>query len=87
MNSIANIRHISPQDLAVLGLHSMAYLRHVTMDGTDGFGIFTADGTQVAFAPTRAPYGHVEYQARELSIFWPELSSGPGPTRAISGLR
>ncbi|HEX7198504.1 MAG TPA: DUF1150 family protein [Dongiaceae bacterium] len=54
MNSIANIRHISPQDLAVLGLHSMAYLRHVTMDGTDGFGIFTADGTQVAFAPTRA---------------------------------
>ncbi|HEX4569556.1 MAG TPA: DUF1150 family protein [Dongiaceae bacterium] len=54
MNGIANIRHISPQDLAVLGLHSMAYLRHVTMDGTDGFGIFTADGTQVAFAPTRA---------------------------------
>jgi hypothetical protein len=54
MNSIANIRHISPQDLAVLGLHSMAYLRHVTMDGTAGFGIFTADGTQVAFAPTRA---------------------------------
>ena len=54
MNSIANIRHISPQDLAVLGLHSMAYLRNVTMDGTDGFGIFTADGTQVAFAPTRA---------------------------------
>ena len=54
MNTIANIRHISPQDLAVLGLHSMAYLRHVTMDGTDGFGIFTADGTQVAFAPTRA---------------------------------
>ena len=54
MNTIANIRHISPQDLAVLGLHSMAYLRHVTLDGTDGFGIFTADGTQVAFAPTRA---------------------------------
>ena len=54
MNTIANIRHISPQDLAVLGLHSMAYLRHVTMDGTDGFGIFTADGTQVAFASTRA---------------------------------
>ena len=54
MNTIANIRHISPQDLAVLGLHSMSYLRHVTMDGTDGFGIFTADGTQVAFAPTRA---------------------------------
>jgi hypothetical protein len=54
MNTINDIRQISPQDLAVLGLHSMAYLRSVTMDGTDGYGIFTADGTQVAFAPTRA---------------------------------
>jgi len=54
MNTINNIRQISRQDLAVLGLHSMAYLRNVTMDGTDGYGIFTADGTQVAFAPTRA---------------------------------
>jgi len=54
MNAINDIRLITPQDLAVLGLHSMAYLRSVTMDGTDGFGIFTADGTQVAFAPTRA---------------------------------
>jgi hypothetical protein len=24
------------------------------MDGTDRYGIFTADGTQVAFAPNRA---------------------------------
>jgi hypothetical protein len=54
MNTMNNIRQISEQDLAVLGLHSMAYLRSVTMDGTDGYGIFTADGTQVAFAPTRA---------------------------------
>ena len=54
MNTINNMRQISAQDLAVLGLHSMAYLRNVTMDGTDGYGIFTADGTQVAFAPTRA---------------------------------
>ena len=54
MNTMSNIRQISEQDLAVLGLHSMAYLRSVTMDGTDGYGIFTADGTQVAFAPTRA---------------------------------
>ena len=54
MNAINDIRKISPQDLAVLGLQDMAYLRSVTMDGTEGYGIFTADGTQVAFAPTRA---------------------------------
>ena len=54
MNAINDIRLITPQDLAVLGLHSMAYLRSVTMDGADGYGNFTADGTQVAFAPTRA---------------------------------
>jgi len=54
MNAINDIRKISPQDLAVLGLQDMAYLRSVTMDGTEGYGIFTADGTQVAFAPSRA---------------------------------
>jgi hypothetical protein len=54
MNAANNIRTISAHEFALLGLHSMAYLRLVTMDGTAGYGIFTADGTQVAFAPTRA---------------------------------
>ncbi|MEA2783039.1 MAG: hypothetical protein QOK29_4583 [Rhodospirillaceae bacterium] len=54
MNAAQDIRNITPQDLAVLGLQDMAYLRSVTYEGTDGYGIFTADGTQVAFAPTRA---------------------------------
>ena len=54
MNTINDIRKISPQDLAILGLRDMAYLRSVTLDGATGFGIFTADGTQVAFAPSRA---------------------------------
>jgi hypothetical protein len=54
MNAAQDIRNITPQDLAVLGLQDMAYLRSVTYEGADGYGIFTADGTQVAFAPTRA---------------------------------
>jgi len=54
MNAIADIRRITAQDLALLGLQQLAYVRSVTMDGTPGYGIFTADGTQVAFAPTRA---------------------------------
>jgi hypothetical protein len=54
MNTVQNIRAITAQDLAALGMQSMAYLRALTVDGTQGFGIFAADGTQVAFAPTRA---------------------------------
>jgi hypothetical protein len=54
MNTFNDIRKISAQDLAMLGLRDMAYLRSVTLDGADGYGIFTADGTQVAFAPSRA---------------------------------
>jgi len=54
MNTVQDIRTITPQDLALLGMQSMAYLRAIMVDGTPGFGIFAADGTQVAFAPTRA---------------------------------
>ncbi len=54
MNALHDIRKITPQDLALLGMQNMAYLRAVTLDGTPGFGIFAADGTQVAFAPSRA---------------------------------
>ncbi len=54
MNTSETIRTISPQALALLGMQSMAYLRKITVDGTPGFGIFAADGTQLAFAPSRA---------------------------------
>ena len=49
-----DIRAITPQDLASLGLEDLAYLRALTVDGMPGIGIFAADGTQLAFAPTRA---------------------------------
>ena len=54
MNTSETIRSISTQALALLGMQSMAYLRKITVDGTPGFGIFAADGTQLAFAPSRA---------------------------------
>ena len=54
MNTMHDIRTITPQDLALLGMQNMAYLRAVTLEGTAGFGIFAADGTQLAFAPSRA---------------------------------
>jgi hypothetical protein len=53
-NATHDIRQITPQGLALLGMEDMAYLRAITVDGTTGFGIFAADGTQLAFAPSRA---------------------------------
>jgi hypothetical protein len=54
VNTVHDIRTITPQDLALLGMQNMAYLRAVTLEDTPGFGIFAADGTQLAFAPSRA---------------------------------
>ena len=54
MTTLHDVRTISTQDLALLGLQNLAYLRAVTVDGTPGFAIFAADGTRLAFAPTRA---------------------------------
>ena len=54
MDRIENVRNITVQDLALLGLQDMAYLRALTFDGAEGFGIFAANGAQLAFAPTRA---------------------------------
>ena len=54
MTMLHDVRSISVQDLALLGLQNLAYLRAATVDGTPGFAIFAADGTRLAFAPTRA---------------------------------
>jgi hypothetical protein len=54
MITLLDVRTMSAQDLALLGLQELAYLRAATVDGTPGFAIFAADGTRLAFAPTRA---------------------------------
>jgi hypothetical protein len=54
MNKIVDVRKMSAQDLSALGLQDMAYVRATRFEGAEGYGIFAADGTQVAFAPDRA---------------------------------
>jgi hypothetical protein len=54
MNAIDSFRNMTVRDLAVFGIQHMAYVRPTNFDGAQGFGIFAADGTQVAFAPSRA---------------------------------
>jgi len=48
-----DVRHLSEQQLAALGLPHIAYLRPVTIDGVQGFAIHAADGTPMAVAGNR----------------------------------
>jgi len=53
-HSTDKLRSISPEDFALLGMQDVAYVKRVTVDDETAFGIFAADGTQVALLPDRA---------------------------------
>jgi hypothetical protein len=44
---------ISTQDLMVLGLNQIAYIRPVVEDGQHVFAVHAADGTRLGLMPTR----------------------------------
>ena len=48
-----NIRDISIDDLAKLGMPSVAYVRPATLNGAAVYAIHAADGTPMAFAADR----------------------------------
>jgi hypothetical protein len=45
-----DIRHISTEQLAQLGLQQIAYVKPVVVNGTAAFAIHAADGTPMAIA-------------------------------------
>lgn len=45
-----DVRHLSEQQLAALGVSHIAYLKPVTVNGMQGFAIHAADGTPMAVA-------------------------------------
>jgi hypothetical protein len=47
------LKHISPQEFAVLGMQGVAYVKRVLVNDTVAFAIHAADGTQVALMPSR----------------------------------
>ncbi len=53
MTEITDFRNISTQDLAVLGMQNVAYLKPVVHQGEPAFAIHAADGTLVAMTATR----------------------------------
>jgi hypothetical protein len=48
-----DIRHLTEQQLAQLGLSQIAYVRQVVVDGSPSFAIHAADGTPMALAGDR----------------------------------
>jgi hypothetical protein len=48
-----DIRHLSETQLAQLGVARLAYVKAVTVNGTQGFAIHAADGTPMALADDR----------------------------------
>jgi hypothetical protein len=53
METIEQIRHLSPSELAALGMQHLAYVKQVTVEGNEGYGIFAADGTQMGLVGDR----------------------------------
>ena len=51
--AIVDIRHISTEQLAQLGLQQIAYVKPVVVNGTAAFAIHAADGTPMALADNR----------------------------------
>jgi hypothetical protein len=48
-----DIRHLSTDQLAQLGMQQVAYIRPVVVNGEQGFAIHAADGTPMAVAGER----------------------------------
>lgn len=53
MNVTEKLRSITPTDLAQLGMQWVAYIKPLEADGAPAYGIFAADGKQLAVVPTR----------------------------------
>ncbi len=48
-----DVRHLSEQQLAALGVSHIAYVKPVLVNGVQGFAIHAADGTPMAVAGNR----------------------------------
>jgi hypothetical protein len=53
MQTIEQMRQMTANDLAMLGVQHIAYVKPVMVDGNAGFAIHAADGTQMALLGDR----------------------------------
>lgn len=48
MSAIPRLRQMSRQELALLGVQDMAYVKPVLVEGVQGYAVHAADGTAIA---------------------------------------
>jgi hypothetical protein len=53
MNIAEKLRHITPQDFAMIGMQQLAYVKPAVVNGVKLFSIHAADGTEIGVAPSR----------------------------------
>jgi len=65
-----DVRHLTEQQLAALGVSHIAYLKPVMVNGVQGFAIHAADGTPMAVAGNRdvAVAAVVQHEMMPLSV-------------------
>ena len=65
-----DVRHLSEQQLAALGVSHIAYGKSVVVNGVQGFAIHAADGTPMAVAGNRdvAVAAVVQHEMLPLSV-------------------
>jgi hypothetical protein len=65
-----DVRHLSEQQLAAIGVSHIAYVKPVMVNGVQGFAIHAADGTPMAVAGDRdvAVAAVVQHEMLPLSV-------------------
>jgi len=53
MDRIERIKQMSGRELALFGMQDLAYIKAVVVDGTTGYAVHAADGTQIAMLSNR----------------------------------
>lgn len=53
METMQRLRGLSGRDLAMLGVHAVAYIKPVTVDGQLVFAVHSADGREMAIIADR----------------------------------
>jgi hypothetical protein len=53
MDRIERIKQMSAHELALFGMQDLAYIKAVVVDGTTGYAVHAADGTQIAMLSNR----------------------------------
>ena len=53
MQTIEQLRQMTANDLAMLGMQDIAYVKPVVVEGKHGYAIHAADGTQMALVGDR----------------------------------